>query len=195
MGSKAAVLDLIRLSMAEDESVMLCDELIALTSKADIVELLQDWGVPQLATDVCNVLMIDDDESETKAQVVDSDQEIGENECALCERLMPLTRHHLVPRTTHSRMRKRGFTAEQLNQTIDICRPCHSGIHRIIDHQTMAEEFASLEALIRHPGRLWVCLNHMADVFRSEVLRMAEYISKQRPNRRLEDGHWGRYQR
>lgn len=68
--------------------------------------------------------------------------------CLLCERLMPLTRHHVMPRSTHKRYRKKGYTEDVLKRTIDICRPCHSAIHRTHDALTLAERFTTREALL-----------------------------------------------
>ena len=38
----------------------------------------------------------------------DGDEEVGPGECAMCEREMPMTRHHLIPKTTHPYWIKRG---------------------------------------------------------------------------------------
>lgn len=72
--------------------------------------------------------------------------------CPLCGREVPLTFHHLIPRKLHRRVfyRKR-FRKEELNQGIDICRPCHNGIHDRFDESTLAERFASLTSLLEHP--------------------------------------------
>ncbi|KAG2495405.1 hypothetical protein HYH03_006354 [Edaphochlamys debaryana] len=68
--------------------------------------------------------------------------------CALCERQMPLTFHHLIPKDVHSRYKKRGLlSTEQLSTGVDICRACHSAIHRTYDNKTLAAQYGSLEAL------------------------------------------------
>ena len=80
-----------------------------------------------------------------------SDRDYGEGECVLCERDMPLTFHHLIPRTTHKKMLKRTqLTKKELNQGIMVCRPCHSAIHRFIDEETMALQYNTLERLLEH---------------------------------------------
>jgi len=33
----------------------------------------------------------------------DSGSDLEDNECEICERVMPLTRHHLIPKTTHKK--------------------------------------------------------------------------------------------
>eukprot|EP00752_Nemacystus_decipiens_P004736 g4315.t1 len=68
--------------------------------------------------------------------------------CSLCERVMPLTRHHVMPKSTHKRYRKKGYADAVLNRTITICRPCHSAVHRAHDAQTLAERFTTLEELL-----------------------------------------------
>lgn len=40
----------------------------------------------------------------------------------MCERHMPLTKHHLIPRDVHKERKKRGCSAEQLNTGIMVCR-------------------------------------------------------------------------
>ncbi|CAN0389338.1 unnamed protein product, partial [Ectocarpus sp. 13 AM-2016] len=68
--------------------------------------------------------------------------------CSLCERLMPLTRHHVMPKSTHKRYRKKGYSDAVLNRTIAICRPCHSAVHRAHDALTLAERFTTVEELL-----------------------------------------------
>ncbi|RLN99290.1 hypothetical protein DYB28_010343 [Aphanomyces astaci] len=70
--------------------------------------------------------------------------------CAMCERCVPLTEHHLIPRQVHTRYLKRGFTREYLSRCIDICRACHSNIHSHIDNRTLADDFNTLEKLLAH---------------------------------------------
>ena len=75
----------------------------------------------------------------------------------MCQRPMPLTKHHLIPRTTHKKYRKKGLTQEFLNTCIDICRPCHSALHRLIDEKTLGRDFNTLEAIMAHEGvQKWV---------------------------------------
>lgn len=53
-----------------------------------------------------------DDEDEASYQDSDDDGEfIGEGECELCERTIKLTRHHLIPKSTWPRIKKRLFHA------------------------------------------------------------------------------------
>ncbi|OQR82164.1 hypothetical protein THRCLA_11087 [Thraustotheca clavata] len=72
------------------------------------------------------------------------------NGCAMCERPMNLTQHHLIPRQMHAKYNKLGYTAEFLNRTIGICRQCHSKIHSCEDNKTLAKEYNTLEKLLTH---------------------------------------------
>lgn len=76
----------------------------------------------------------------------------GVGACAMCDRIMPLTKHHLIPRTTHKYYLKKGFTQEHLNTCVDICRPCHSAVHNLIDEKTLAKQYNTVEALLAHEG-------------------------------------------
>lgn len=76
-------------------------------------------------------------------------------ECQLCGRVVKrgTTQHHLIPRTCHSnRWFKKRYTREQLSQTIDVCRDCHSAIHRLIpDEKELGRHHNSLDSLLAHP--------------------------------------------
>lgn len=68
--------------------------------------------------------------------------------CALCSRVTALTFHHLIPRKMHRRPRfRKDYSREQLNAGIDVCRRCHSGLHRLHDEMTLAKQLNTLEAL------------------------------------------------
>ena len=59
--------------------------------------------------------------------------------CALCEREVALTFHHLIPRKVHRRTRfRRHYTRESLNEGVMLCRLCHRGVHRLYDEMTLA---------------------------------------------------------
>lgn len=68
--------------------------------------------------------------------------------CQLCQRLQPLTFHHLIPKKVHRRTRyKKSYSREELNRGIDICRLCHVGLHRLYDEMTLAKGLNTLEKL------------------------------------------------
>lgn len=77
-----------------------------------------------------------------------------EKRCELCEREVGFrTQHHLIPRTTHRRKKRRdGLTQEELNRVIWICAPCHKNIHAVLTEKELAEEFNSLEKLLCFPA-------------------------------------------
>ena len=72
--------------------------------------------------------------------------------CQLCDRLVPLTFHHLIPKKVHRRaFFQKNFSREQLNCGILICRACHSGIHRLYDEMHLAKYLNSLDQLQADP--------------------------------------------
>ena len=93
------------------------------------------------------------------------EREIQKNGCAMCERVMPLTWHHLIPKTTHRRMARKFSAREMLSRGIWVCRPCHSHIHRTHDNVTLADSYNTLDALLED----------------SSIAKWIKYASKQRP--------------
>ncbi|CAK4121298.1 unnamed protein product [Aphanomyces euteiches] len=89
--------------------------------------------------------------------------------CAMCERPVNLTEHHLIPRQVHARYLKKGFTREFLNRCIDICRSCHSKIHSTEDNRTLAAEYNTLEKLMAHES----------------IQKYVNYARKQKPRMRI----------
>ncbi|HAM61852.1 MAG TPA: hypothetical protein DCP60_08480, partial [Psychrobacter sp.] len=56
-------------------------------------------------------------------------EETVEESCQLCGRTnLPLTRHHLIPRSRHNKARtQRRFSRTEMSGDIAmLCRPCHS---------------------------------------------------------------------
>ncbi|KAG1712051.1 hypothetical protein DVH05_009291 [Phytophthora capsici] len=77
--------------------------------------------------------------------------------CEMCERPMNLTAHHVIPRVTHSKYLRKGYTKEFLNTCIMICRQCHSKIHSTEDNKTLAREYNTLDKIMQHPEIIaWV---------------------------------------
>eukprot|EP00756_Hemistasia_phaeocysticola_P029518 Hpha_TRINITY_DN16237_c1_g2::TRINITY_DN16237_c1_g2_i1::g.16477::m.16477 len=86
----------------------------------------------------------------------DEGEDLQDGECELCERELPLTLHHVIPKTTHDYYlsgagRKFGFTKEECFKTIPICRPCHNAVHRVRDHRQLAETARTRETLMEVP--------------------------------------------
>mmetsp|Transcript_28653 Transcript_28653/g.44870 ORF Transcript_28653/g.44870 Transcript_28653/m.44870 type:complete len:157 (+) Transcript_28653:464-934(+) len=74
-----------------------------------------------------------------------------QGECQLCRRCVRLTKHHLIPKSTHRMMKKqRGLDSRYLSRTVDICRPCHSAVHRAEDNTSLALKYSTIEALLKH---------------------------------------------
>lgn len=73
--------------------------------------------------------------------------------CELCERdWVPLTYHHLIPRSTHDRVLKRGWhTEDKLNSVAWLCRACHSFVHRLATNEELAKSYYTVD-LIRVGG-------------------------------------------
>lgn len=69
--------------------------------------------------------------------------------CELCERdWIPLTYHHLIPRSTHARVLKRGWHPEaDLQNVAWLCRACHSFVHRTIGNEELAKGWFTVERL------------------------------------------------
>jgi predicted RNA-binding protein len=88
--------------------------------------------------------------------------------CALCGRAVPkLTRHHLIPRHVHGRLRiQRNFTREERLTVILLCRACHKQIHAVFTESELARHYCSIEALAAHP----------------EVVRFVEWVAAQPPS-------------
>ncbi|KAF2835964.1 hypothetical protein M501DRAFT_981360 [Patellaria atrata CBS 101060] len=70
--------------------------------------------------------------------------------CEICDRdWIPLTYHHLIPRSTHERVMKRGWHKEwELEKVAWLCRACHSFVHRAVGNEELAREFYSVEKLL-----------------------------------------------
>ncbi|EED89864.1 predicted protein [Thalassiosira pseudonana CCMP1335] len=149
----------------------------------------------------------DDEEEEDEEEDIEpegDDYFIGKGECELCERTIKLTRHHLIPKSTWPRMKKRllnaaptieAMNAVRSNKSIDndiqeetqqvlqlklekalgtakmdltnlpasitqatircylsqvcnLCRQCHSAVHRIHSEWELATEFNTIDRLL-----------------------------------------------
>jgi len=85
--------------------------------------------------------------------------------CELCEREMPLTRHHLIPKALHKEwLRKKRATQVELNVVAMVCRQCHNALHASIEKRELAEHYNTVDALLNHDA----------------VRRFAAWASKQR---------------
>jgi hypothetical protein len=75
--------------------------------------------------------------------------------CELCGRTLKTgtTKHHLIPRTCHkNRWFKKNYTREEHRETVDLCRDCHSAIHRLVpSEKELGRHLNTLELLKAHP--------------------------------------------
>ena len=76
------------------------------------------------------------------------------NRCELCKREVAFrTQHHLIPRTTHNRKKRReGYTQEELNRVIWICAPCHKNIHAVLTEKELADGYNTIGKLLAYPA-------------------------------------------
>lgn len=73
--------------------------------------------------------------------------------CAMCEREKPLTFHHLIPKSTHTKKWcKKRYSRAQLHLGIYVCRACHSKIHQVFDEKTLARYVNTLEKIMADEG-------------------------------------------
>ncbi len=73
------------------------------------------------------------------------------SDCVLCKRELPLTFHHVIPKLVQKRRWvKELHTATQLQEGIWVCKPCHSAIHRFIEHADLAREYHTVGRLLSH---------------------------------------------
>lgn len=92
----------------------------------------------------------DSDSSKEVADIGSENVEgVEEGCCEMCERPVQLTKHHLIPKETHTRMMKRGVEKEVLNRTINICRACHNAVHNVAANRVLATEYNTLEKLMQ----------------------------------------------
>ena len=79
---------------------------------------------------------------------------VATGRCELCERVKPLTFHHLIPRSMHRkpRFQKRYDKREMRSRGMNICRLCHSGIHDLIPEKDLGDKYSTKELLLAHPA-------------------------------------------
>ncbi len=121
------------------------------------------------------------------------------NSCQLCGRSgMPLTRHHLIPRTRHSNKRnKKLFRRDDVKQRLALlCRACHSMCHSVLTEKEMEAGYATLAALASHPeiARFVEWVRHKPAGFQPRVRRVkggkGEGLSSLMPLDRARDAEY-----
>ncbi|KAH9850500.1 hypothetical protein C2E23DRAFT_314275 [Lenzites betulinus] len=86
-------------------------------------------------------------------------------ECEICEREVPLTYHHLIPREVHNKVLKKKWHPEaMLNSVAWLCRPCHTAVHGVASNEVLAKEYYTTELLLA----------------REDIQKWRKYAAKQR---------------
>lgn len=106
-------------------------------------------------------------------------------ECEICEREIPLTYHHLIPRSTHTKaVKKKWHLTSMLNSVAWLCRyvsnnllvfraylnifyntrPCHTVVHQVATNEELAQNYYTVSLLLQ----------------RDDIQRWGKYASKQR---------------
>lgn len=73
--------------------------------------------------------------------------DIDDGTCEICERFVSRTKHHLIPKEMHRGLLGR-FDREELGKTVNICRMCHSTVHRFFTNEELARHYNSIDALL-----------------------------------------------
>jgi len=80
---------------------------------------------------------------------------IADITCQLCQRSLKrgTTKHHLIPRRCHrNKWFQARFSREQMQETISVCRDCHSAIHKFVPREKeLGRYHNSIEKLLAHP--------------------------------------------
>lgn len=70
--------------------------------------------------------------------------------CEMCKKPSKLTFHHLIPKSTHKNkwFRKNFGREDMLTRGIDICRKCHSFLHKTYSEKYLGRELNTLDKLL-----------------------------------------------
>ncbi|KAK3275285.1 hypothetical protein CYMTET_16573 [Cymbomonas tetramitiformis] len=143
--------------------------------------LFTQWQKPQMVDRVILPDEIVDCNAPSSSKVFVDGADAGHGICQICEREMPLTFHHLVPKQMHPRLIENNLKGcpelQQLYLLHDvdhdmetkdkyrqgglriflgshgtlICRPCHSMVHKVEDHASLARDWFTIDRLNQHP--------------------------------------------
>jgi hypothetical protein len=106
-------------------------------------------------------------------EIEDADDEVST--CGLCDRQMPLTYHHLIPKEEAHRYRDK-LSREELTRGVQVCRPCHSAIHRTYTNAQLAAQHRTIESLLDE-----------TDPSTLPLRRWVQYAARQRVSRTAEE--------
>lgn len=70
--------------------------------------------------------------------------------CEMCERELPTTSHHLIPKQIHSKgWCKKMFTKDEMNnRRADLCRDCHPYLHRTFTHTELGKQYNTIDLIL-----------------------------------------------
>ena len=72
--------------------------------------------------------------------------------CLFCHRNLPLTFHHLIPKSLRKKLWiQRQFTKKDQQDGILICRDCHDALHKMISRKECATEYNTPTKILEHP--------------------------------------------
>ena len=73
--------------------------------------------------------------------------------CAMCERAVTLSFHHLIPRRVHRKtwFRTHHSLDEMRSRGLWLCRLCHNAVHEHFDETTLGRQLNTLEAFKAEP--------------------------------------------
>lgn len=141
-----------------EETLLLAEEdgENVLASFEKFKEFMEDMLPPDIIEQL--QLIHGDDEENSFLQLIFQDRyekkpeedvdELAPGVCNICERFSRLTRHHVYPREIHRNLLKKGYDAALLNNTVSICRMCHSTIHRFFTNEELARSFYTVDLLL-----------------------------------------------
>lgn len=74
--------------------------------------------------------------------------------CEICGTTNTITFHHLIPRTCHrNKWFKKHFSKDDMQtRGIDVCRKCHSFIHKTFSEKELGRNFNTLEKILENEG-------------------------------------------
>ncbi|NLR92682.1 hypothetical protein HGP29_15795 [Flammeovirga sp. SR4] len=69
--------------------------------------------------------------------------------CELCEKESYITFHHLIPKSTHkNKWFRKNFDIEDMrHRGINVCRKCHSYIHKLYSEKELGRRLNTLESI------------------------------------------------
>ena len=73
--------------------------------------------------------------------------------CVLCGSQERITFHHLIPKSCHTnKWFKKNFDKTDMRERgVDLCRPCHSFLHKKFSEKVLGRELNTLEKIQDNP--------------------------------------------